>query len=552
MRRRAARWTRGSVAVCVFLAVVICSGRPAAQAALVLDVVDYATAPMTGAMDGQGNAGPLARITTMREEPGGGSRFFVVDLNGPLYILDKQTRAFTTYLDFNGSDGKRGLFGRFTASTGLANGLNSLAFDPDYRTNGRFYTVHIEDATGAGPRPLRPGVVAGLDLSTYSVSAAVRTPGEVTREAVLLEWTDTNRANTSFEGRVREVLRVELNVFMHPMGEITFNPTARPGDPDWQVLYIGCGDSGSGEQHDERRMNPQRLDNLVGKILRIVPDPRSRPDGAVSDNGRYRVPGDNPFVGVAGARPEIWAYGLRNPHRLSWGIDPRVPAKTRLIAASVGLHTWESVYLIEKGANYGYSLREGHEALGDDNRTAARPAEDRLPVRITDTVTRGRVVPRYPVIEYPHNASGGDAVAGGFVYRGARIPALVGKFLFADVTTGRLWYADYDEMLRADDGVPETVASFHGVALRARPSAAAAPGAPASRVFSSAAPIVLAAYLSRGGRDPNLPGAATVSGAGRADVRLAVDEAGELYLLSKSDGMVREIVSGGDPDPVSR
>ena len=90
----------------------------------------------------------------------------------------------------------------------------------------------------------------------------------------MIEWTDRNIANTTFEGTARELLRMQLASPIHPLGEMTFNPTARRGDPDWRVMYVGVGDSGTGEQRDIRRLNPQRLDNLGGKILRIVPDLR--------------------------------------------------------------------------------------------------------------------------------------------------------------------------------------------------------------------------------------------------------------------------------------
>ena len=111
------------------------------------------------------------------------------------------------------------------------------------------------------------------------------------------------------------------------MGELTFNPAARPGDPDWRVLYGEVGDGASGESRIVAiRNNPQRLDNLVGKIIRIIPDLNEHvATSTVSENGRYRIPNDNPFVKTKGARPEIWAYGLRNPHRLSWAPDPANP-----------------------------------------------------------------------------------------------------------------------------------------------------------------------------------------------------------------------------------
>ena len=140
---------------------------------------------------------------------------------------------------------------------------------------------------------------------------------------MLVEWTDTNLRNATFEGTAREVLRVQLNHRIHPMGELVFHPTARRGDPEWRVMYIGIGDGGAGEMRTIARPNPQRLDTLVGKILRIIPDPAEHvATSTLSENGRYRIPNDNPFVSKPGVKKEIWAYGLRNPHRLSWAADP--------------------------------------------------------------------------------------------------------------------------------------------------------------------------------------------------------------------------------------
>ena len=212
----------------------------------------------------------------MRDEPGG-RRFFVNDLNGPLYILDKQTKTFTTYLDFNGLGGRPGLFQKFTFERNFATGLTNFLFDPDYARNGVFYTIHMEDPATAAPAAPKAGVVAGLDLSGYTTTPAIATPtvaGRIEREVVLIEWKDRNPANATFEGTARELLRLQQPTPIHPLGEMTFNPAARPGDPDWRVMYIGAGDAGSGEQRDSRRLNPQRLDTLVGKILRIVPDLR--------------------------------------------------------------------------------------------------------------------------------------------------------------------------------------------------------------------------------------------------------------------------------------
>src|SRR5207249_9438997 len=115
----------------------------------------------------------------------------------------------------------------------------------------------------------------------------------------------------------------------------------------------------------------------ICKSARIVPDPAaSQPASTVSENCRYRIPNDSPFVSIAGARKEIWAVGLRNPHRLTWAIDPPNPRNTRLIANSIGLHTWETVNIVHKGANYGYSLREGNEVLQANNQIAKLPDVD--------------------------------------------------------------------------------------------------------------------------------------------------------------------------------
>jgi hypothetical protein len=212
---------------------------------LALEIKDYVAMPITGKLDGTGQTdGMLARINSLREEPGGGSRFFVNDLNGPVYILDKTTKKLTTYLDFNGRDGRPGLFHKFTFEVGYANGLITFTFDPDYRTNGRFYTVHMEDPAVPGSNLPDNAHLRGLSVAGYTTTPAVVTPGEIQREGIVIEWTDSNTSNTTFEGSARELLRVQLNARIHPLGDLSFNPTARRGDDDWRVLYIGCWDGG--------------------------------------------------------------------------------------------------------------------------------------------------------------------------------------------------------------------------------------------------------------------------------------------------------------------
>jgi glucose/arabinose dehydrogenase/mono/diheme cytochrome c family protein len=489
-----------------------------------LELADYVAMPITGELDGRDTRALLARVNFLRDEPGG-KRFFVNDLNGPLYILDKQTKRFTTYLDFNGFEGRPGLFARLTYQRNFATGLINVVFDPDYRRNGVFYTIHMEDPTIAAPAEPKAGAVPGFDVRGYTTTPAVVTPttpgAVITREGVLVEWIDRDITNATFEGTARELLRIQLPSPIHPLGELTFDPTATRGDASWRVMFVGVGDAGTGEQRDIRRLVPQRLDNLAGKILRIVPDLRAHTaTTTVSENGRYRVPRDNPFVAVEGARPEIWAVGIRNPHRFGWDVSPG--AAPILYAFNIGLSGWETALIVKKGANYGYPLREGPQAMTPTG-MAPVPADDTIPWQITDTVARGTVTPTYPVIAYRHVSTGGDAIANGFVYRGRRIPALKGKLLFGDITTGRMWYAERADVLKADDGDAATLAPLHEVDAGIRR-------------------LVEQTFKARGAQGVNLPGSGAVSGRGRVDLRFAEDADGELYVLTKSDGMIRQVV----------
>jgi hypothetical protein len=165
---------------------------------------------------------------------------------------------------------------------------------------------------------------------------------------------------------------------------------------------------------------------------------------------------------------------------------------------------------------------------------------DRIPVQVGDAPLSKMVVPTYPVIQYGHGPKGGDSIGSGFVYNGKMIPALRGKYVFTDLTTGRIWYADYKAMLAADDGKPETTAALHEVRLlwndpHDSPDAG-------KKVYDSMFPIVEAAYHTRGGKSPKLPGRDDLIMKGRADVRFSIDANGELYLYSKGDGVIRAVV----------
>ncbi|HEU4720826.1 MAG TPA: cytochrome c, partial [Gemmatimonadaceae bacterium] len=152
------------------------------------------------------------------------------------------------------------------------------------------------------------------------------------------------------------------------------------------------------------------------------------------------------------------------------------------------------------------------------------PERDMIPVQISDTVARGEVEPTYPVIQYPHNRdTGGDAIANGFIYRGRLVPRLRDKLVFGDITTGRIWYANRADIRAADDADPTTVAPIHEMVVDMRR-------------------ITEETFRKRGGRGQTIPGMAMIAGRGRVDLRFAQDNDGELYILTKSDGMIRKVV----------
>lgn len=242
-------------------------------------------------------------------------------------------------------------------------GLLGLAFAPDYATSGRFY-VHY---TAPGDTPtIRgfPGRVGRISRFTASGGTAA-----LSSEQVLLE-----------------VYQPYLN---HNGGALAFGPDG--------MLYIALGDGGlSGDPHN----NAQNLNTLLGKILRVD----------VSGPSGYTVPADNPFAG-GGGLPEIYAYGLRNPWRMSFD---RVTGQ--LWAGDVGQSGWEEVNRIVAGGNYGWSQFEGHACF-------KQPCQ-----------APGAIPPR---ATYSHEF--GCSVSGGYVYRGTAMPELRGWYVYGDYCSGRVW-----------------------------------------------------------------------------------------------------------------
>jgi len=195
------------------------------------------------------------------------------------------------------------------------------------------------------------------------------------------------------------ILEVPQPYSNHNGGMLAFGPDG--------YLYIALGDGGSG---GDPRGNGQNRATLLGAILRIDVD-KTTPGRA------YAIPADNPFVGKPDARGEIWAYGLRNPWRFSFD-----PDTGRLWAGDVGQVKWEEIDVIVKGGNYGWNVREGKHPY--------RPRAG-LSTPLLD-----------PVVE--HGRADAKSITGGYVYRGKRLPALTGAYIYGDFVTGKVWYLRYD------------------------------------------------------------------------------------------------------------
>jgi hypothetical protein len=523
------------------LVITITASAQNAPKALTARLADYVEMPLTGNFAVRDARSQPARINFLVEEPEH-RRLFVSDSSGALYILDMKTRQPTVYLNFNGSVNGKGLFQRFIADGSFASGLLGFTFDPDYDRNGIFYTLHLEDAASTAPAAPKSGAIPGLDTSKYTPTKAIFTPAGdsgITREAVLVEWTDKNIKDAKFNGTAREVMRVQLLNGIHPTDDVTFNPTARRGDPDWRVLYVSTGDGGTGELDDVRRLNPQRLDHFGGKIIRIVPDLGEHvTTSEVSENGQYRIPKDNPFFSTSGARKEIWAYGMRNPHRMTWDVES--PRQANLLAFVIGANSgirYETIDIIRRGANYGYPLREGPEFKPESPIYGPLSADKTVPLRISDTVVLNNRVPLQDSALAYKTTVEGNAIAGGFVYRGKKWPALQGSVVFGDITSGRIFYAKMADLIAATDGDPTTLATYSEIrtelpqlaVARAKTRIPAPPIPPAVAAPATSPSAAAAAFRPARTFPP------------RIDLRLATDSDGEIYVMTKSDGVIRRI-----------
>jgi len=338
---------------------------------------------------------PVAAVSP----PGDTRRLFVVEKPGRIWLIPDVSAATPTrtlFLD---------LTARVTVSADANDerGLLALAFHPGFATNGQFYLWFTTTATtGAG---------TGLHnrLARFRVAPGDGSVADPASEAPLL----TQRDEAS----------------NHNGGQILFGPDG--------YLYLSLGDEGGG---NDQFQNSQRIDrDFFAGVIRIDVDRRPgslppHPHPAVHAD-TFTIPPDNPFVGATtfngaavapgAVRTEFWATGLRNPWRMAFD-----SASGRLWLGDVGQGSREEINVIVRGGNYGWSYREGtlNGPRGNPPAGAAFLA---------------------PIWEYP-NPSQGQSVTGGFVYRGARYPSLVGHYLFADFASGRIWSLQPD----GDNPVP--------------------------------------------------------------------------------------------------
>lgn len=292
--------------------------------------------------------------------PGDGSnRLFICQKEGKVWAIKNGTLLTQPFLDvsnqlvaLNPGYDERGLLG--------------IAFHPDFTIKHKFYVFYSVPSNTSGSD--HKGI-----LVEYMVSAGNPDLADISTKRILLE--------------------VEEPESNHNGGNLAFGADG--------YLYLGLGDGGGGGDQHGTNGNGQNLGTLLGKIIRI--DVNGQP---------YTVPNDNPFVNTAGARPEIWAYGLRNPWRFSFD---RVTKE--LFAGDVGQNKYEEVDIITKGGNYGWRVKEG---LHDYDLQNSSPGSNFID----------------PVYEYGHDQ--GISITGGYVYRGVGIPELQGKYVYGDYN-GRTW-----------------------------------------------------------------------------------------------------------------
>lgn len=402
------------------------------------------------------NEGQLTRICKLDFRPDT-KEMFVVDLRGKLYLIDGKEPKL--YLDMAAQKPK------FIHKPGLATGFGSFAFHPDFKSNGLLYTTHVESP--------------GSGKADFDYNDSIK----VTLQWVLSEWKTETPDAFPFKGKSRELFRANMVGSFHGVQEIKFNPLAKRGDEDFGLLYIGVGDGASVELGFPFLVRNE--DKLWGSILRIDPAGRD------SKNGQYGIPPTNPFAKSKNPHTvrERYAFGFRNPHRITW------TKKGQMLASNIGHHNIEALYMILPGHDYGWPIREGTfviKANENMSNVFAPPADD----------SENQIT--YPVAQYDHDE--GNAISGGFEYWGTAVPELNGKVIFGDIVRGRIFYVESDDLqIGKQSTIKEMSVSLNGIQTTM----------------------------------------IELSGAQKVDMRFGRDHNGELYVMSKPDGKVYKVVKAG-------
>ena len=340
----------------------------------------------------------LSQALFVTAPPGDFNRLFIVRQSGQVNVLhlDTGTVNAAPFIDLSLNPSFR---------TGGEQGLLGMAFDPDYANNRKFYLSFTVNGGVWGQ--------GTTHISQFQVPANTPDVADPT-ETILM------RPQPSPSPAI--LLTFDHPQSNHNAGWIGFSPRAN----DDHNLYVATGDGGNGNDQDpaptptppghiEPGGNAQNLTTLLGKILRVHVDPAT---------AAYSIPSDNHFINTSGARPEIWAYGLRNPFRDSFD---RLTG--RMLIADVGQSTREEVDVQQPsnpggGENYGWRLREG--TFQTPGSVGGPPPSDNVE----------------PILDYPRTTGG--TVIGGYVYRGKQIPDLQGTYVFGDYVAKKIFTLDYD------------------------------------------------------------------------------------------------------------
>lgn len=434
---------------------------PATEGVIKVNVREFASLPDVN--------GVAARMMLLVDDPGT-KRLFVNDMTGPLYSVSYDGKTVTSYVNIN--DPKWGVG---VQSMGRERGFQSFAFHPQFgesgaRGFGKFYTY--TDTTNQAP---------AADFTTPNPTS--------THDTVLLEWTaKTPGAATYDGGPPREVIRFRQPFQNHNAGHLAFNPNAARGSAEFGLLYVGVADGGSG---GDPMGLAQNLGSAFGKILRI--DPLGGTAGR-----KYAIPSGNPFLKTAGALPELYAYGMRNPQRFGW--DSRNGA---LFVADIGQGTIEEISPVTAGANLGWNEWEG------SYRFASRQAVTLEKPRSDPSLT-------YPVAEWGQVdplLMENSAATGVIVYRGAQISQLANLLIFADLPSGEIFYVSADKLPQGgQDAIRRILLDNNGTA----------------RTFLD---LIKEKTVAQG-KAP----------AARADVRFGQGPNNQIFLLNKADGTIRLLV----------